>query len=264
MLDVHEFLKQHPPAIGTDDADNEDSAADTTRDTDHAVADSASGHAVTTVTGGGVSARTETVHTEVSTSRSRYGSPYNDGTGEDTSKHHRRTSDHVCDRSVAVLSGDNVSSGEDLDSCRETALRLLDAAPRSSGALRERLLSKGYPPDVIDEVILRLQRVELIDDQAYAQSAVHYCVTRMMGRRGALMEMIRKGVDRQLAEESARIADEQGAFTDAAWQLGRSVASKTSGLPREVRRRRFWSAGGRKGHNPEILREIAHELFDSE
>lgn len=31
----------------------------------------------------------------------------------------------------------------DLDACREAALRLLDAAPRPSGAMRERLVGKG-------------------------------------------------------------------------------------------------------------------------
>ena len=31
-----------------------------------------------------------------------------------------------------------------LDECREPALRLQDASPRASGALRERLLRKGY------------------------------------------------------------------------------------------------------------------------
>ena len=41
----------------------------------------------------------------------------------------------------------------DLDACREAALRLLDAAPRASGALRERLLAKGYGEAIVDEVI---------------------------------------------------------------------------------------------------------------
>ena len=40
-----------------------------------------------------------------------------------------------------------------------------DAAPRASGALRERLLQqKGYGEAIVDEVIERLIRVQLIDD----------------------------------------------------------------------------------------------------
>jgi len=145
-------------------------------------------------------------------------------------------------RDAAVVEDPN-----DLDACREAALRLLDAAPRASGALRERLLSKGYGEAIVDEVIERLIRVQLIDDRAYAESAVRYCAGRMMGRRGAVLELARKGVD--------------GIFEDAAWELGRQIARKTHGLDRQVRQRRFWSAGGRKGHSPETLRRVAAELL---
>ena len=57
-------------------------------------------------------------------------------------------------------------------------------------------------------------------------------------------------------------ADSAGVLSDAAWEWGGRPAKKTAGLERDARRRRFWSAGGRKGHNPEILRQIAQELFD--
>lgn len=148
-----------------------------------------------------------------------------------------------------------------LDACKEAALRLLDAAPRPSGAVRERLVGKGYAPEIVDDVIARLIRVRLIDDEAYAQSAVRYCASRLMGHRGAVMELKRKGVDRQLAQRVCDEAESQGVFAEAAWELGRRTARKTAGLDVEVRKRRFWSAGGRKGHNPEVLREIAQELF---
>lgn len=149
----------------------------------------------------------------------------------------------------------------DLDACRESALRLLDAAPRPSGAMRERLVGKGYAPEVVDDVIARLIRVRLIDDEAYARSAVRYCASRLMGYRGAVMELKRKGVNRQLAQHVCDEAESQGVFAEAAWELGRRTARKTAGLDVEVRKRRFWSAGGRKGHDPEVLREIAQELF---
>lgn len=149
----------------------------------------------------------------------------------------------------------------DLDACKEAALRLLDAAPRPSGAMRERLVGKGYAPEVVDDVIARLIRVRLIDDEAYAQSAVRYCASRLMGYRGAVMELKRKGVNRQLAQHVCDEAESQGVFAEAAWELGRRTARKTAGLDVEVRKRRFWSAGGRKGHDPEVLREIAQELF---
>ena len=140
-------------------------------------------------------------------------------------------------------------------------MRLLDAAPRASGALRERLLAKGYGEAIVDEVIERLIRVQLIDAGAYAESAVRYCAGRMMGRRGTVMELARKGVDRKLAEQVCDEAEQNGIFEDAAWELGRRIARKTHGLDRRVRQRRLWSAGGRKGHSPETLRRVAAALL---
>ncbi|QTB92083.1 regulatory protein RecX [Bifidobacterium saguini] len=148
-----------------------------------------------------------------------------------------------------------------MDACREAALRLLDAAPRSSGALRDRLLGKGYAEDVVEGVIDRLIAVHLINDLDYAESVVRVCANRMMGRRGTMMELARKGVDRKLAEQVCGEAEQNGIFEEAAWELGRRVARKTEGLERQVRQRRFWSAGGRKGHNPATLREVAAELL---
>ncbi|QOL34325.1 regulatory protein RecX [Bifidobacterium lemurum] len=163
-------------------------------------------------------------------------------------------------RPSVACAGDEVD-GLDLDACREAALRLLDAAPRASGALRTRLLDKGYADGIVDEVIERLTRVQLLDDEAYAQSAVRYCAGRMMGRRGTMMELVRKGVSRSMAEHVCAEAESSGVFEESAWELGRSVARKTRGFEPQTRKRRFWSAGGRKGHNPETLRAVAAELF---
>ena len=157
-------------------------------------------------------------------------------------------------------SGTAQAEGE-LDACREAALRLLDAAPRPSGALRERLAGKGYGEETVEDVIGRLTRVGLVDDRAYAESAVRYCLGRMMGRRGAVAELARKGVDRAMAEEAVAEADGEGLFTQAAWELGRRTARRTEGMDLRVRQRRFWAAGGRKGHDPQTLRMVAAEVF---
>lgn len=149
----------------------------------------------------------------------------------------------------------------DADACREAALRLLDAAPRSSGALRERLSGRGYDADVVEAVIVRLQQVRLIDDEAYARSAVRYCASRLMGGKGALMELSRCGVERSMAQRVVAQAESEGVFEDAAWELGRRYAAKTEGMDSDRRRRRFWSAGGRKGHSPDVLRRVAQELL---
>ncbi|WP_338023598.1 regulatory protein RecX [Bifidobacterium simiiventris] len=154
-----------------------------------------------------------------------------------------------------------VDDPHDVDACREAALCLLDAAPRSSGAMRERLAGKGYASDTVEAVVERLEQVHLIDDEAYAESMVRYCVARLMGARGTMAELSRKGVPRPIAARAVDEARERGVFEDAAWELARRYAAKTEGLDLDKRRQRFWSAGGRKGHDPQDLSRIAYELF---
>lgn len=149
----------------------------------------------------------------------------------------------------------------DVDACRESALRLLDASARSSGALRERLLDKGYEAQVVEQVIETLTRVQLLNDEEYAESVIRSCAARQYGERGTLTQLWRKGVDKQIAQGAVRQASDNGVFEDCAWELGRSVAQKTMGLDPAVRKRRFWSAAGRKGHNPETIRQVCEELF---
>ncbi len=143
----------------------------------------------------------------------------------------------------------------DGQACKEAALRLLDAAPRSSGGLRGKLAERGYADDVIGAVIDRLVELRLLDDEEYARSVVRACVNRMMGKRGAILEMTRKGVDDALARRIADEAAAEGVFDDAAWELGRHVANRTRGKDPQTAKRRFWSAGGRKGHDPAVLRD---------
>lgn len=160
----------------------------------------------------------------------------------------------------AVTQTDDPRDGE---RCKEAALRLLDAAARSTGALRAKLAERGYADDVIGEVVDRLTELRLLDDEEYARAVARSCANRMMGMRGAVMEMTRKGVDRALATRVAAEADADGLFVDAAWALGRSVAARTRGKDPQVARRRFWSAGGRKGHDSQTLREVGEALFSA-
>lgn len=129
-------------------------------------------------------------------------------------------------------------------------MRLLDAADRPSGALRDRLIDKGYDDETVAAVVDRLIEVGLVDDESYAQSAVRYCVGRLMGYRGAVMELARKGVDRPLAERVCDEARMSGVFEDAAWELGRRSAAKTQGMDRKCASAGSGPRAGARGTTP--------------
>jgi regulatory protein len=160
--------------------------------------------------------------------------------------------------------GKSEDNAHDLDKCQEAALRLLDASARSVRDMQERLLGKGYDPSVVERVVGNLIRVGLLDDQAYARGLVEHCLGRLLGARGTERELLRKGVPRRIAHDAVQDAEDAGRFAVAADELAQKTARRTQGLDRETRLRRFWSAGGRKGHSPQDLRAAADRYLIDE
>ena len=118
-------------------------------------------------------------------------------------------------------------------------------------ALRDRLIDKGYDDETVAAVVDRLIEVGLVDDESYAQSAVRYCVGRLMGYRGAVMELARKGVDRPLAERVCDEGPHERCLRGRRMGVGAAQRRQDTGHGPKVRKRRFWSSGGRKGHDAE-------------
>lgn len=105
--------------------------------------------------------------------------------------------------------------------------------------------------------------MHLIDDEQYAQSVIRSCISRTLGERATRMELQKKGVASAIITSSLQDARENGVFEQSAWSLGKKVAQRTKNLEPDVRRRRFFSAGARKGHDLSTLNEVYYALFKS-
>jgi regulatory protein len=127
---------------------------------------------------------------------------------------------------------------------------MLTGAPRTARQLRDGLARRGYPEDVVDELVGRLTAVGLLDDAALAGMIARSRLTeRGLSRRGIAAELRRKGID----EDDAALAIAQiddDAEADALLRLVRKHLARTAGLERDVRVRRVMGAAGRKGYAP--------------
>ncbi len=150
------------------------------------------------------------------------------------------------------------------DDCREAALRLLDYAPRSIADVHQRLTEKGYTDATVDSVVKRLCELRLLDDCQYAQLVIRSCVARMLGARATRLELQRKNVESSVIASSISQAQEAGVFEEAAWELGRKTVQRTRNLDATVRKRRFFAAAARKGHDLNVINEVYCTLFEEE
>ncbi|OBB36635.1 recombination regulator RecX [Mycobacterium sp. 852002-51961_SCH5331710] len=94
------------------------------------------------------------------------------------------------------------------EQARNVCLRLLTARARSRAELAGQLTKRGYPDDVSEKVLDRLEQVGLVDDANFAEQWVRSRrVNAGKGRRALIAELRTKGVDTDIIE--ATLADDE-------------------------------------------------------
>jgi regulatory protein len=146
-------------------------------------------------------------------------------------------------------------------SCHERALGLLAVRPRSRRELERRLLAARFEPEEVQDVLVRLERVGLVDDEAFArQYAEHRFGSRKEGSRGVEQGLRAAGIAPALA---ARVAE--GTPDDdeeRAAELARSRASRLTGVAPQKAFARLSSLLTRRGYSPEIARSAARKALE--
>ena len=146
-------------------------------------------------------------------------------------------------------------------SCHERALGLLAVRPRARRELERRLMAAGFEADEVADVLARLERVGLIDDEAFArQLAEHQFGSRRAGRRAVTSALLAKGIAPDLAAEVVDAApdDEQERAND----LARSRAGRLLGVDLPKAFGRLTSLLVRRGYSPDVARVAARGALE--
>ncbi|WP_231959182.1 regulatory protein RecX [Paraoerskovia marina] len=143
-------------------------------------------------------------------------------------------------------------------------LRSLTGAPRSRAQLTQALGRRGYPEELVEPLLDRMEEVGLVDDAAYADSLVRTrYAERGLSRRALAEELRRKGIDDDLAADALGQVDDDDERAAAADLVRRRLA-RTRGLDRDVRVRRTVAALGRKGYGPGLAFELVRSELETE
>ena len=135
------------------------------------------------------------------------------------------------------------------------ALRLLAGREMSSGRLRERLGSRGFPDDLNEAIVDRLTRAGILDDRRAALAAARTLVAvKQRGRHRVARELERQGFTKEQAQDAteAVLAD-----TDERAVIARVVASKLRSRPSmsdPASYRRLYAALLRRGFPADLIR----------
>ena len=146
-------------------------------------------------------------------------------------------------------------------SCHERALGLLAVRPRSRRELERRLLQARFEPDEVGDVLRRLERVGLIDDEAFArQYAEHRFGSRREGSRAVANGLRAAGISPSLAAATVEAApdDEE----ERAEALARSRAPRLGGVEPHKAFSRLSGLLMRRGYGPEVARRAARRALE--
>ena len=146
-------------------------------------------------------------------------------------------------------------------SCHERALGLLAVRPRSRRELERRLLGARFEPDEVSDVLRRLERVGLVDDEAFArQFAEHRFGSRREGSRAVANGLRAAGISPALAAATVEAAPDLE--EDRADQLARSRAPRLAGVEPAKAFARLSSLLMRRGYGPDVARAAARRALE--
>lgn len=144
--------------------------------------------------------------------------------------------------------------------CRaqERALRLLEVRPRSRFELEQRLRRAGFEQAAVEEALGRLERVELVDDDAFAQFWVEQRLTfRPRSRRALRYELRRQGVSDEAAEAALEGVDDAEA---AAALVQKHLSRRDPGRGPESLREELYTLLQRRGFGYGTAKEVLNDL----
>ena len=153
------------------------------------------------------------------------------------------------------MPADRGSRGKRRD-VHERALGLLAVRQRSRRELERRLVQAGFEPDEVADELERLERVGLIDDEAFARAMVESRMgSRGESRRVVAGKLAQAGVAGDVAVtvlDEAPEADES-----RAQRLADAKAPRLAGLEPQVAFQRLYGFLARRGYGPEVARRAA-------
>ncbi len=140
----------------------------------------------------------------------------------------------------------------------ERTLRYLAYRPRSVQEVQRYLERKEVEPDVIAQVIRRLQRVRLLDDAAFAEFWVENRETfRPRGAWALRGELRQKGVSSEVIDAAISDLDEE----ESAMRAGEQAARRYARLDRETYFRRMMGFLQRRGFGYGVSRQVVEHYW---
>lgn len=162
-----------------------------------------------------------------------------------------------------ALSFDDDDGPEDFDAAyakaKKTAMNMLAMRDHASGELRDKLLKRDFLPAAVDELIAKLQKSRLLNDEEFAHRYVRaHRERRKLSRSALRRELNKKGLPAEIVSDAVEDVDGED---DLARQVAEKKAASTRGLDHDVRERRILGMLARRGFASSVCLKVTREVL---
>ena len=144
----------------------------------------------------------------------------------------------------------------------DRAVKLLSMRDHSEGELREKLYNAGYPDAVADRVMEKLEIMNLVDDEAFAENWTMSRAHRH-GRRRIEQELTRKGVSRDTARRAVSQLSDADQLQDAVRLVSKFLARTHGAWDRSLYQRTL-SMLARHGYDADIAKKALRSIAEGQ
>jgi len=154
----------------------------------------------------------------------------------------------------------SLASLNNAEIARAYAFLLLKFRLRSENELKLRLRQKGFSEELSQDTVNFLKDKEFIDDRVFARSWVAARLKRPFGLRKIRQELVQKGLDQEIIENSLSQVKEDYHESQIVSQLAQQRYSKLKGIEPLKAKARVYAYLIRRGFASDIVSDIVKSL----
>ena len=142
------------------------------------------------------------------------------------------------------------------ETARAYAFLLLKFRLRSENELKLRLKQKGFSAELSQDTVNFLKDKEFIDDRVFARGWVAARLKRPFGLRKIQQELVQKGLDQEIIQDSLSQVKEDYNESQIVSRLAQQRYSKLKGIEPIKAKARVYAYLIRRGFAPDVVGEV--------
>jgi len=148
-----------------------------------------------------------------------------------------------------------------IDNARQYGLNLLKIRPRSEQEFHQRLVQKGFEPQVVEALLEEFKRQGRLDDARFSlYFAQAQMALRPVGQQFIRIKLEAKGIAPEFVEQAVAAVAEKPDL-DLARELAQNRKKALVALPHPIAQRRLSGFLARRGFDEEVVVRVVREVL---